>query len=651
MIASINIASTFLAIFLLHSLSRRVMERICLRINGLYTADAWVIYFVIFFSALIISFHIAATIAMITGAGLVHITTVCGILILFLLAEYWICGRSQHDKMLYSTIKFAELGKMLRSVDRLVQLSVIVAVAIGLLFFLEAVTRPPAGWDALVYHLPLALKWSQSGSLAFIQESWKFQMPSNGDIFPLFLLYFGNENILSLASLPFTLLAMLSLYSLARRLSASQEEALIAVLGFSTMPVVLYHSFSVMVDIFAAAFFLSSLCLILKLYQPQFQSNNKRVLLALIAGLAFGLGLGARYIYVPLFVFMAGLSALVVMFSATSLRNIKWKHLITTMFAFGIGSFLTSIFWFARNLIVTGNPMHPLQFSIGENGIQVSTKAIVEKIKDSAIYGQNTDSCLVAGDQNVWHWLTSPWQDCWAAGEAHYSNDWGLGAVFTTFIPVMTFAFIVLLFITTIRRKQIQPVHMALLVCFIFLTYWWTTLFHMIRSILPVIGILFVFVTIIISVMSDKTKRATYVLFLCAMITNGILLSAKPLQAISSRLYHETWSHSSHYNIPEMINGLPTGSVILNAADERRNYPLYGHHWQNQVITDRVLLEPSIIKLIDNDFIERWGIEYIYFDNSQNWTLADEVNRETLYEFYPDEKHPDKKEILYRIIN
>jgi hypothetical protein len=134
------------------------------------------------------------------------------------------------------------------------------------------------------------------------------------------------------------------------------------------------------------------------------------------------------------------------------------------------------------------------------------------------------------------------------------------------------------------------------------------------------------------------------------MITNGVLLAAKPLEALGSRLYHHSWSRSSYYGVPPVIDVLPAGSVILNASDELRNYPLFGRRWQNLVITDRALLEPTIVSVIGNRFIEEWGIQYIYYGTNQKWTLGDEVKREVLSEQIRDDSTPQDKEILYRIL-
>jgi len=647
----VNIACTILSFGLLHSLSRRSAERTYSHVNGLWPVDAWIIYFVVFFSGLVISFHVVAAAALVTGSKLVHITTVTGVLVLLWGAERRIMGPLQREEgMLSYAQAFKQTCDVIRSVDPLVRWSAMVAGGIISLFLLEGATRPPQGWDAMVYHLPLVVKWLQQGSLASIQESWKFQMPSNGELFPLFLMYLGNERFLSLACLPFTLLAILAVYSLARRVSDSYEGALLAALGFGTMPIVLYNTLDVGVDMFAGSFFLSSTCLLLGLFRQDPQPDEKRLSLVGMAGLAFGLGLGARYIYVPLLLFMTALCALLSMISVAPLRVGRSKQVISATVIFVAGSLLPSVFWYARNFMATGNPMHPLRFSIDARGIKVSIKALPEGPRVVMPNVQDADSCLVASDHNVTHWLVAPWEDCWIAGWDHYSENWGLGAVFTAFVPVMTIAVVLFTVATTVRRRQVQPLHILLLVASIFLSYWWLKLFTMARSIFPVIGILFVVVAIGIGALSSKVQRIMYVLFLCAMIANGVLLAAKPLAALGSRLHHHRWSHSSYYEVPSLIDELPAGTVILNASDELRNYPLFGRRWQNRVITDRALLEPTFVSVIGNRFIEQWGIEYIYYGTNQKWMLGDEVKREVLYEHIRDDSTPDDKEILYRIL-
>jgi hypothetical protein len=326
-----------------------------------------------------------------------------------------------------------------------------------------------------------------------------------------------------------------------------------------------------------------------------------------VAGLAFGLGLGARYIYVPRLLFMTALCALLSMNSVAPLRVGSLKQVVSATVIFVAGSLPPSAFWYIRNVMATGNPMHPGQFSIDARGIQVSIKALSERTNAAMPQVQHADSCLVASDHNVTHWLVAPWEDCWAAGWDHYSENWGLGAVFTVFVSVMTIAVVLSTVATTVRRRQVQPLHILLFVASVFLGYWWLKLFTLARSIFPVIGILFVVLAIGIGALSSKVQRIMYVLFLCAMIANGVLLAAKPLAALGSRLHHQSWTHSSYYEVPSLIDELPAGTVILNASDELKNYPLFGRRWQNRVITDRALLEHTIVSVIGNRFIEQMG--------------------------------------------
>lgn len=647
----INMLIAILAVSILHSVSRRHAERVSSQLHERCCVDVWIIYCVVFFSALIVSFHIVGAIALVTGFNLVHIGTVTGVLVLLWSVDVWLLRASPLDGCPGSCPgAFNQVREIIRSVDPIVRWSALVAGGIVSLFLLETVTRPPTGWDAMVYHLPLPAKWFQQGSLAFIQESWKFQMPSNGELLSLFLMYLGNERLLFLGSLLFSLLAVLTVYGLTRHLSSSRNEALLASLGFGTMPIVLYNTFNVAVDMFAASFFLSSTYLLLRFFHQHPSAGDKRLSVVAIAGLAFGLGLGARYVYVPLLVFMVGLCALLSMGSFSQLLADRGKRLILTTVTFVGGSVVPSIFWYLRNFTATGNPMHPLQFSLGAQGIKVSTKALSERPSDIMPPIEGAQSCLVVNDHDMRHWFEALWNDCWIAGLDHYSENWGLGAVFATFVPVLTMAVVFLTVATTVRRRQIHPLHILLCVAGVFLAYWWLKLFTMARSIIPVIGILFVVVAFGIGVLSGRMKRIAYGLFLCAMVVNGLLLAVKPLQEIGSRLHHRIWSHSSYYNVSPLIEELPEGSVVLNASDELKNYPLFGRRWQNRVITDRALLEPVEVRVIGNDFIQKWGIEYVYFGTSQKWVLGDEVKREVLSEHLRDDSVPNDKDILYRIL-
>ncbi len=124
----VNIACTILAFGLLHSLSRRSAERTYSHVNSFWPVDAWSIYFVVFFSGLMISFHVVGAAALVTGSKLVHITTLTGVLALLWGAERWIMGPLQGEREILSYAgALRQTCDEIRSVDPLVRWSAMVA--------------------------------------------------------------------------------------------------------------------------------------------------------------------------------------------------------------------------------------------------------------------------------------------------------------------------------------------------------------------------------------------------------------------------------------------------------------------------------------------------------------------------------------------
>lgn len=649
-ITFINITCTVLSLVLLHSLSRRVTKHVCSPVNDLLPTDPWIIYIVVFTSGLVTSFHVAGVATLATGAHLVHIATVTGLLVLWWCIARWIMGPLHPQTEGRACARaLMQARKAVRSLDPLVRWCAIIVGGIFFLFLVEASTRPPEGWDAMVYHLPLAVKWLQQGSLAFNWESWKFQMPSNGELIALFVMYLGDEHVLALAYLPFTLLAILVVYSLAYRLSESYEAAVLVALGFGTMPIVLHNTFDASVDMFAASFFLSSSYLLFRLIQWKSLTPRTRVSFFGLAGLAFGIGLGARYSYAPLLLLMTGLSVLVSIIRSHQVRS-NWSGQVTIdTVSFVVGSLLPSLFWYGRNYMATGNPLYPLQFFLDSRGVHASLKGLEERpglMRSATTYDT---SCLTAGDHDVADWLVAPWKDCWYSGGAHFSENWGLGPIFTTFVPTFTCAVVLFMLVRAVRQRQLHPVFFPLLIAGFYLTYWWQYLFTMARWTFPVMGMLFAVVAFGIGTLSRLTRNITFALFLCAMVVNAILVAAIPLQQLGSRLHHHSWSHSRYYEITPVIDELPAGSVILNASYELKNYPLFGRHWQNHVITDRALLEPTLTLEIGEDFIKQWGVQYIYFDSRQKWKVRQSIIRQVMTSQTIGEGDEAYEEVLYKV--
>lgn len=589
-----------------------------------------------------------------SGLPMVHIVSLAGIILLMYLAV----RRSYQPATVIEGSSAAEVRNpgirswwVLKS--KTAGWSLVVAAGIVGLFLLESITKPPQGWDTLVYHLPLAAKWLQGGTLEFFHESWKFQMPSNAELFPLVLMFAGEERILSFAYVPFALLSLLVIYGFARRFGATHEWAVVGAIGFGTMPIVLHNTVDLYVDMFVAYGWFCALYLLFVTFEGEPSEENRGVFLQIVlAGLAFGLALGARYILVPMLLMMAALCGAGVFFflgsrSASILSRVARAGCV--MLVFVLSSLLPSCYWYLRNWWATGNPMHPLRFSFG--GGKVVSASIGALSERATFFGPEMEydgECLDSGAHSISSWLISPWRDCWYAGD-HFSSNWGFGPVFTTFIPVFTLVSLLIVITSPLRGKRLPKVAYPLLVLGMIVCYWWFYVFNMLRTLFPVIGILFAVMAYGLSIISERVQRIAGMLFLVAMVLNGLLVAAKPIRSFSMHAYRGDWSRDNFYGLPKVVDELPPGSVILSASHELKNYPLFGRRLQNHVVTDRVLLEPSLITVITDAVINKYGIDYIYYDTTQRWTIADSVKRQLVYEQTIDNDGQPYKIMLFKI--
>ena len=632
----LNLICTLLAIGLLHRLSRTVVTRLATHLPIPELADRVIVYGVVYTAGLVGSIHLAAILSALTGTPLVQIATITILITLACLyAERTgppLEGRTSTS--LGWTLLSRTLQQEWNSYSPTVKSVVLIAGAIWSVFLAEAMTRPPSGWDAQVYHLPLAATWLQRGSLAYLEESWKFQMPSNGELILLFSFYTGSDRVTSFATLPFGILAVLTIYRIAFRLSESGEHATLAAIGFAVMPVVLYNMFEAnLSDMFAATFFLVSVYLLALLITEPLHDHTALITVVAISGIAFGLSLGARYTYVPLMPFMLALSigTVLVRRHEAGADTHTWRNILHSSGTFLVFTAIPSGFWYVRNLMRSGNPLHPLHFTLDSRGLHVVTDRLRERGDAFGAPIAYDPTCIGPDTSRFIEWLLSPWIDCWSADD-HFSINWGLGPVFATMIPTIALMATLYTVQKSMRERSFTPALYWVMTMLVFLSYWWVILFKVLRFMIPVLALLFVCMAIGIGLLSARGKRLSYYLLLGALMVQAVLVLAKPLQLLSSRMHHHTWSNTELYEVPAVIESLPEGSVILNASYELKNYGLFGSRWQNRVVTDRALLEPQLMTSIDRAFIERWGITHLYIDSSQKWSIARDLPCHIIHE-------------------
>lgn len=631
-----NIVSVVVAIGCACGIGRRTAEQWIGYVHAPLAVDRWIVGSVVSTAVIVTSWHILGAMAGASGLPMVHILMLAAMVLLIYLAV----RRSYQpatviDGSSAMEVRDPSVRLWWRLKSRAGGWSLVAAAGVVGIFLLESMTKPPQGWDTLVYHLPLAAKWFQGGTLEFFHESWKFQMPSNAELLPLVLMFTEEERILPFTYVPFVLLTLLVIYGFARRFGATHEWAVLGSIGFGTMPIVLHNTLDLYVDMFVAYGWLSALYLLFVTFEGELAGGNREIALQIMfAGLAFGLALGARYILVPMLLMMAAVCAGGAFFSLRSRNASILSQVIRAgflMVVFTLSSLVPSCYWYLRNWVIAGNPMHPLRFSFGGSKVvNASIGTLYERITFLGPEMEYDGECLDSGAHSISSWLISPWRDCWYAGD-HFSSNWGLGPVFTTFIPVFGLVGLLLVITALLRDKRVPKVAYPLLVVGVIACYWWFYVFNMLRTLFPVIGVLFAVMAYGVSTMSKQAQRVAGVLFLVAMMLNGVLILAKPIRSLSMHAYRGDWSRASSYGVPQVIDELPLGSVLLNASHELKNFPLFGQRLQNHVVTDRVLLEPDFVTVINEELLNRYGIDYIYYDTTQKWTIAESVKCQTVY--------------------
>lgn len=223
-----------------------------------------------------------------------------------------------------------------------------------ILYQLLIALAPPIKWDALAYHLQLPRQYLAAGSLVFVPENPYWGHPQIVEM--LYALAMSIHRVETAAVLGWSegvifLLGILGLTNtLLARMAGNQEQpaspnagwmALAAVLVGYTFRYLLGWSYT---DLFSALFGLAALAVFfawLETRQPTW---------LLWAGLFCAMALSTKW--------TAGVLALGIFTAALIFRNavgMKWK----TWLLAGTVTFLVTLPWLAKNMLVTGSPVYP----------------------------------------------------------------------------------------------------------------------------------------------------------------------------------------------------------------------------------------------------------------------------------------------------
>lgn len=462
----------------------------------------------------------------------------------------------------------------------LLPMYIVVAAAVllcsYLAFVVQVFTAFPFGSDSLTYHLPLAVRWLQDGSLAIpASRAWQDSMPGNAEIVMAILLSSGKQSAVVMASWIPALILVLSTYALGMWISRGNRLASIsACLIVLSIPMIEFQTFSEYVDLLGAAGILAAFAVILRV-DSNTPANNRALLapaVSFVAGLACGISVGTK----PVYYFYAAVFCLFMVGFLWANRNLGAKAVLRSAMLVGFGILLPSSFWFARGWKQTGNPVFPMQVQIGQ-------RILLPGYESSQITHRNFEFDFV---RKTREWPVYPWTE-WKRSPGYlkipYGEGEGFGAAFATFVPIGVLFFF---FRCCVLRENLRRDWILLFLFAALVLSWWVLMARVLRF-GQVIWVFACILTVpLISALHGRKRKSFAVLLVGSITAGSVICASVVLHSMAGRLRKHLWSRSQIYNYPKFIDELPSGSVVLNAAGPENNFTLAGKHLTNRVIAD-----------------------------------------------------------------
>jgi hypothetical protein len=220
--------------------------------------------------------------------------------------------------------------------------------------------RVPEAIDALSFHLPDVVRWTQQHGFwqihQFIPDLAHGNYPNNGDVLSLLaVLNFHDLGLVRLVFVPWLFLTGVGVHALARELGAPRSSAAVFGAVAAGLPIVARSALlGVAPDVVMYASFSAGLAFLVR--HRRTGGGAELVL----AGLGLGLALGTKWY---------GLSAFVVVLVVWAGLRVVDRVAARRLLADGgllVGVvLLAGGFWLLRNLILSANPVFPVKVALG----------------------------------------------------------------------------------------------------------------------------------------------------------------------------------------------------------------------------------------------------------------------------------------------
>jgi hypothetical protein len=208
--------------------------------------------------------------------------------------------------------------------------------------------RFPEDWDTLMYHLPLVNHWLQAGSL-YAPDDLRWSDPGNNELIALWVVApFSGDFLYALNNLPAAVLLAWGAYQLAHQVGVTGPWCHLGALAVVSNFVVVKQLGDAENDVAVAGLLLSGLA-----YGLRYAAGGRRTDLG-FGAVCLGLLAGVKY-YALGYVAVA---AVLLVFLVARQRGLRAAAGAAGVGAAGI--LLFGGYWYARNWVCGGSPVHPL---------------------------------------------------------------------------------------------------------------------------------------------------------------------------------------------------------------------------------------------------------------------------------------------------
>jgi hypothetical protein len=278
-------------------------------------------------------------------------------------SAFWLATRGRLDETTASTTAYtgdneaelAQTGAWRTTIPAVAWSGIFLVVGSWLARTLGSIARGMTTVDTLWYHLPVAVRFVQTGSLRSIQyldtEPVTAYFPATSSLYhAIGILLFRTDLVSTVVNIAWLALAVAAAWCIGRRFSVAPATALAAALVLGTPGLVATQPGGAYNDVAGVALLLTAFAIAVR--PPD---EPRSIAQDVVAALAAGLALGIK------FTFVVPAAALCLGLVWTAPRGVRIRRAV----AVSLAAALAGGYWYVRNAAATGNPLPSLSLHLG----------------------------------------------------------------------------------------------------------------------------------------------------------------------------------------------------------------------------------------------------------------------------------------------